>query len=347
VSGSDNPYALLTVFGKGHQATKNGGAVYITSCVQVEVVPRQATNCTMEIPATYNGTDVFVDPISLVIRSSGVPAVCNDIAPARYLISGKWFCAYPALRDCAAPGALPLDPIKINDIPLLGQGLGQSIYSKQQMESFSQFADSQDTRKAFLAETAHIAFGNRRDGKWGLGLTEMATEAIIDSVGNSLIPLYRILGPMASIIIMILFIAGTVKIVLDMLLRVILILKARGPGWWILAAVWQLPFQVAISPVRWLAHTADGITKRAADNVDKRAEIEMESRDRRVGPGGLDRKADTAAPIIQRPDNYPPVMQSPSWRRRLETLSERGTVTYPWQTLPNAPSGPSGPGDNP
>jgi hypothetical protein len=152
---------------------------------------------------------------------------------------------------------------------------------------------------------------------------------------------------MASIIIMVLFIAGVVKIALDMLLRVILILKARGPGWWMLAAFWQLPFQVAISPVRWISATADGITKRATDFVDKRAEIEMETRDRRTGPGGLDQKGIPANPIIQRPDNYPPVMQSPSWRRRLDAISERETVTYPWQTLPNAPNGPSGPGDNP
>jgi hypothetical protein len=103
---------------------------------------------------------------------------------------------------------------------------------------------------------------------------------------------------------------------------------------------------VAISPVRWLSHTADGITKRAADAVDKRAEIEMETRDRRHGPGGLDQRTDAGTPIIQRPDNYPPLMPSPSWRRRLENLTERGTTAYPWQVPPKAQGTPSAPGNN-
>jgi hypothetical protein len=50
--------------------------------------------------------------------------------------------AYPALRDCVPPDEIPLDPVKINNVPLLGQGLGQSIYSRNQMESFVQSADA-------------------------------------------------------------------------------------------------------------------------------------------------------------------------------------------------------------
>ncbi len=37
---------------------------------RVEVVPRQHTECTNEIPVIYNLTEVFVDPISLVIKNA-------------------------------------------------------------------------------------------------------------------------------------------------------------------------------------------------------------------------------------------------------------------------------------
>jgi hypothetical protein len=57
----ENPYSLMQVFGRGHQVTRNGATVYVTRCQAAEVLPRTHTNCTNEIPAILNGTNVFVD----------------------------------------------------------------------------------------------------------------------------------------------------------------------------------------------------------------------------------------------------------------------------------------------
>jgi hypothetical protein len=81
IAGADNPYSLITIFGRGHLAIKARGAVYITRCSPVEVLPWSHRNCTEEIPVTVNGTDAFVDPISYVIKSAGSPIHCNDVAP--------------------------------------------------------------------------------------------------------------------------------------------------------------------------------------------------------------------------------------------------------------------------
>ncbi len=62
-------------------------------------------NCTEEIPVTVNGTDAFVDPISYVIKSAGSPIHCNDVAPPRYKVGGKWYCSYPELKECHARDA--------------------------------------------------------------------------------------------------------------------------------------------------------------------------------------------------------------------------------------------------
>jgi hypothetical protein len=40
IAGADNPYSLITIFGRGHLAIKAGGAVYVTRCAPVEVLPR-------------------------------------------------------------------------------------------------------------------------------------------------------------------------------------------------------------------------------------------------------------------------------------------------------------------
>jgi hypothetical protein len=127
---------------------------YVTKCQAVEVVPRQHTECTNEIPVTFNDTEVFVDPISLVIKNAAAPVRYNDIAPPRWKLGGKWYCSFPALRDCAEPAQLPVDPVKISDVNDLDLGLGRSIYSKEQMEDFALFQDSQNTRRAYLAEAA-------------------------------------------------------------------------------------------------------------------------------------------------------------------------------------------------
>ncbi len=95
----------------------------MTRCSPVEVVPQSHGNCTEEIPVTVNGTDAFVDPISYVIKSAGSPIHCNDVAPPRYKVGGKWYCSYPELKECHDPEMLPvdevrIDPMQVNDIGL-------------------------------------------------------------------------------------------------------------------------------------------------------------------------------------------------------------------------------------
>jgi hypothetical protein len=151
----------MQVFERGHQITRNGATVYVTKCQAVEVVPRQHTECTNEIPVTFNDTEVFVDPISLVIKTAAAPVRCYDIAPPRWKLGGKWYCSFPALRDCVEPAQLPVDPVKVTDVNVLDLGLGRSIYSKEQMEDFARFQYSQNTRRAYLAETAELAYLGR------------------------------------------------------------------------------------------------------------------------------------------------------------------------------------------
>jgi hypothetical protein len=86
---------------------------------------------------TVNGTEAFVDPISYVIKSAGSPAHCNDIAPPRYRVGGKWYCSHPDLRECHDPAMLPVDEVKINPMTVNNIGSDKSIYTKEQMEEFA------------------------------------------------------------------------------------------------------------------------------------------------------------------------------------------------------------------
>ncbi len=143
IAGADNPYSLLQVFERGHMITKSRAVAYVTRCNPVEVLPRVSSNCTEEIPITWNGTSLYVDPISYVIKSAASSTRCNEIAPPRWKIAGRWYCAYPSIRECAPPRDLPMRPVNIEDEDVLDLGLGRSIYSKAQVEEFLKFQDSQ------------------------------------------------------------------------------------------------------------------------------------------------------------------------------------------------------------
>ena len=113
---------------------------------------------------------MFVDPTSFVIKAAAVPVRCNDVAPPRWRLNGRWYCTFPEIRDCAEPGRIPMKPIAIDDIKIMNLGLGRSIHSPAQLEEFARFQESQGTRHAFLAESAERAYNSWAGGQWGSGL---------------------------------------------------------------------------------------------------------------------------------------------------------------------------------
>jgi hypothetical protein len=91
-----------------------------------------------------------------------------------------------------------MKPIAIDDIKVTNLGLGRSIYSPAQLEEFAHFQESQETRRAFLAESAERAYNSWAGGQWGSSLSDLATESLIDAVGYHLVPMYRVIGPTAA-----------------------------------------------------------------------------------------------------------------------------------------------------
>ena len=95
-----------------------------------------------------------------------------------------------------------MKPIAIDDIKVMNLGLGRSIYSPAQLEEFARFQESQGTRRAFLAESAEKAY-NSSGGQWGSGLSDLATESLIDAVGYHLVPMYRVIRSTAAVALLV------------------------------------------------------------------------------------------------------------------------------------------------
>jgi hypothetical protein len=112
------------------------------------------------------------------------------------------------------------------------------------------------------------------DGIWGLRMGEQAKAAIIDAVGLSFIPLYRIVGPLAVSILFLMFISGLVRLVVTIIMRAIAIYRARGAGLWMLRAFRSLPLQLIITPFRWVGGTAADIAERVGTEMECQAHHE-------------------------------------------------------------------------
>jgi hypothetical protein len=268
IAGADNPYSLITIFGGGHLAIKAGGAVYVTRCLPVE--------CTEEIPVTVNGTDAFVDPISYMIKSAGSPIHCNDVAPPRYKVGGQMVLQLP--RAQGVPRSRDAARRRGPDLPCQGQlhWLGKSIYTKEQLEEFARFQDSQGTRKAYLAEIAEMAYTGRNEkGEWGLALSSAAQGSLIDIVGASFFPLYRVVGPMIFLSLMLL-VWGGLQLMVTVLLRVIIIVRCKGCGIWVLTALWGTLFQLAISPYSRVDAAMESVGVRVGQMMETEAAREPE-----------------------------------------------------------------------
>jgi hypothetical protein len=253
---------------RGHLATRVGATVYITRCQAVSVTPRAVQNCTMEIPAVLNGTDIFVDPISYIIKTHAVPVRCTDIVPPRFLIGGCWYSLFEGrgLSECHSPLNIPVATVEIDQDPLPKWGLGRSIYSPDQLKAFHEFQMSTAVRAAYVTDSSELAFKRcSADGQWGLALGQHAQEAIIDMIGLSFIPLYRIIGPASMIVIFVLFFVGMTRIAITILFRAVVLGRTRGCGYWVMAAFFGCIFQVIISPLQW----ADNTAKRLAEKVER------------------------------------------------------------------------------
>jgi hypothetical protein len=180
------------------------------------------------------------------------------------------------------------------------------------LDEFARFQDSQGTRKAYLAETAEMAYSGRNErGEWGLALSTTAQGSLIDIVGASFFPLYRVVGPMIFFLSLLLLVWGGLRLVVTILVRIIVIVRCKGYGLWVLTALWGTLFQLAISPFSCVDAAMEGVgvrvrqmmeteaTREPEDEKPKRRSLSMEDLRRKYSwwPNGGS-KEEQPAPLI-------------------------------------------------
>jgi hypothetical protein len=214
-AGMEDPRGIASHFGVGHLVVKSGGVVYVARCGIVVVELRNHTTCTQEIPVTHQGREVYVEPLSLVIRRSATPVKCRRRTLPRWKIGKKWFCGYPEIRPCNGPGPLPWHH-RTNI-----RGMIETTGENQQKE--------EDHKE----------------------LTHEALERLATDISRHWLGRYAGIESLPGIVGTAIMGVSAVEMVLSTAVRMSVLYAWKGPGPWMAAAVWGTAFQMITMPGRW------------------------------------------------------------------------------------------------
>jgi hypothetical protein len=81
---------------------------------------------------------------------------------------------------------------------------------------------------------------------------------------------------MIFFISLMLLVWGAFRLMVTVLIRVIVIVRCKGCGIWVLTALWGTLFQLAISPFSWMDAAMEGVGERVGQMMESEADREPE-----------------------------------------------------------------------
>ncbi len=73
-------------------------------------------------------------------------------------------------------------------------------------------------------------------------------------------------------VLMILFVVGIVRITITVIVRAVILIRARGCGPWVLGSLYGAFFQFFLTPFAWVDSLATGVAQRMDQEMTQRAE---------------------------------------------------------------------------
>jgi hypothetical protein len=134
------------------------------------------------------------------------------------------------------------------------------------------------------------------------------------------------------IVILVMFIVGMARMLVDILVRAIILARVRGWGFWMFGALWDTAFQVAVSPFRWAVEKGKEECRKMAQEARQTALKHTHKLPRRLWDGEKER---AHPPVRGRPQGSEECGPSCRERRTLwkEELSSLSTLVSTMATL--------------
>ena len=272
-----NPQSTLSRRGDvGYNIITAAGAIIIEECPAVAVRLTTYSNCTENIPvrvAAIDGGDelAFVDPVTRTLEPYPRVTVCNDAYPSHFLINDKWICSSPKYQACdeiptkLAPDVSWEDGVTMEDVA----SFKPTLYDEQTWTDARNYRKAVHAREALIKELIieRTQHGTAASGSGlGFSLVGISWERFVAELNNHL------WGPSTFIVRSLVFILAGV-IVLMMLrwflvttLQICRYVVKRGPGFWILYALYNSLFVTFSVPQKILQATHD-MMQRDVDQI--------------------------------------------------------------------------------
>jgi hypothetical protein len=214
---------MAHLFGLGHLVLRSGGVAYVARCGMVVVELRNQTTCTQEIPVTYQGKEMYVDPFSLVIQHSATPVKCRRKTPSRWRIGKEWICGYPEIQSCNGPGPLP----------------GHRYRERLKVTGTA--------GSNLKGETDEVQSGADE----GREAPQETLDALATDISNHWIEGYGNLGSIPAVVGTAVMGVSDGEMVMSTIVRMMVLYAQKVPGPWMVTVFWGTAFQIAIMPARW------------------------------------------------------------------------------------------------
>ena len=291
----ENPQSTLSREGDiGYNIITAAGAIIIEECPVVSVRLTTHQNCTENIPVRVEsrvGEDskdelAFVDPVTRTIEPYPRVTICNDAYPSHFLINDRWVCSSPEYHPCGeiptklAPDVSWDDGVTMEDVT----SFKPTLYSDQAWTDAKNYRKAVHAREAMIKELLmeRTNKGAAASGSaLGFNMVGISWEKFVEELNDHL------WGPSTFIVRSLVFILA--GIILLMMLRWFLVtmlqifryLVKRGPGFWIVYAIYNSLFVTFSVPQRIL-EAAHQMTQRDVDRIIPPGEDMDESRVRVV-----------------------------------------------------------------
>jgi len=257
LSEDDTGVHAVELFGPGHRVQVRGAVAYIAKCPMVEVQLRDMENCTLDIPVTYEGNPVFVNPITLEITETGRFTICDPVNPVMWRLGSSWICSLPGPMACEAPHQLvPIITKNITEQINL-EGLTGGLYTEAQWSRHREAIRVGNSRDAIVSEIYMNAAGYKT-GSLGvaglLAVQDMPTVTHI--VGSSIVPFFGAFGGFCSGVIGVLAILWFLVTLISTIARAWLTKERYGRTTAILASCWPAILELKIVRKIW-KHTLE------------------------------------------------------------------------------------------
>ena len=274
----DNDLAVLDLYGPGHISVRAGGAAYIVKCAAVTAEVRTHVNCTLDLPVTYQNESLFVDPVSLILKTQSRVVPCKALMPTRIKLVDTWYCLLPEMTECPPPRQITSTIEQLPHARDPAADINANLFTAEQIAARKHFLTYVLSRMPALDQLAQRSLANEAAGfSTGIPLTDQDKESLVYYLSASLSPGFYFLGYAYFYVFTTFTCLGAIKMILDTSIQLYIVLRIRGCGWWIFPAFIHSFFLLIALPFRYLLPDPDLV----AQIPELRDQMDRLRRDRR------------------------------------------------------------------